>query len=119
MSEGAVGLGILVGITVVVSSICHFLITRYVIASMLAALVSIVLFLWVATIRLGHVDSFIAIAFVVGGIYSFGMALVVGIPFLIRRRKPPLGHCQKCGYDLTGNESGTCPECGTKIVLPE
>jgi hypothetical protein len=28
-----------------------------------------------------------------------------------RRRYPP-GHCQKCGYDLTGNESGKCPECG-------
>ena len=22
--------------------------------------------------------------------------------------------CHKCGYDLTGNESGVCPECGTK-----
>ncbi len=22
------------------------------------------------------------------------------------------GHCQKCSYDLTGNESGKCPECG-------
>jgi hypothetical protein len=21
-------------------------------------------------------------------------------------------HCQKCGYDLTGNVSGRCPECG-------
>ena len=30
------------------------------------------------------------------------------------RRRPP-GHCQSCGYDLTGNESGVCPECGTKI----
>jgi len=24
------------------------------------------------------------------------------------------GHCTACGYDLTGNESGVCPECGTK-----
>ena len=23
--------------------------------------------------------------------------------------------CITCGYDLTGNESGVCPECGTKI----
>ncbi len=28
-------------------------------------------------------------------------------------RAPAPGHCQKCGYDLTGNVSGTCPECGT------
>jgi len=23
--------------------------------------------------------------------------------------------CLKCGYDLTGNVSGTCPECGGKV----
>lgn len=23
--------------------------------------------------------------------------------------------CEKCGYDLAGNESGVCPECGTPI----
>ncbi len=26
-------------------------------------------------------------------------------------RHPP-GHCRKCGYNLTGNVSGVCPECG-------
>ena len=25
------------------------------------------------------------------------------------------GECVHCGYDLTGNASGTCPECGSKI----
>jgi hypothetical protein len=30
-----------------------------------------------------------------------------------RRLSYPLGHCQSCGYNLTGNESGKCPECGT------
>jgi hypothetical protein len=25
------------------------------------------------------------------------------------------GHCYGCGYDLTGNESGICPECGAAI----
>jgi len=29
-----------------------------------------------------------------------------------RRRK---GLCVKCDYDLTGNESGVCPECGTEV----
>ncbi len=31
------------------------------------------------------------------------------------RRRIPLGHCQKCGYNLTGNVSGVCPECGKAI----
>lgn len=27
--------------------------------------------------------------------------------------KQPKGHCQKCGYDMTGNTTGRCPECNT------
>ena len=29
--------------------------------------------------------------------------------------KFPPGHC-RCGYDLRGNVSGRCPECGTRIA---
>ncbi len=32
-----------------------------------------------------------------------------------RDRPPPKGHCQSCGYELTGNVSGVCPECGDQI----
>jgi hypothetical protein len=32
-----------------------------------------------------------------------------------RRRTVPPGSCQSCGYNLTGNTSGTCPECGTPV----
>jgi len=68
------------------------------------------------------------------GPYSFGPALITQLghvkplwkplAFIIvptaflwwldRRRIPP-GHCQNCGYNLTGNVSGTCPECGSRI----
>lgn len=27
------------------------------------------------------------------------------------------GHCRKCGYNLTGNVSGRCPECGTEVEV--
>lgn len=27
------------------------------------------------------------------------------------------GHCPKCGYNLTGNTSGICPECGTPVAV--
>lgn len=26
-----------------------------------------------------------------------------------------LGHCRQCGYNLTGNTTGICPECGETI----
>jgi hypothetical protein len=44
--------------------------------------------------------------------------LLTGAPtaylFWFDRRHPP--HCcQGCGYDLTGNTSGACPECGQPI----
>jgi hypothetical protein len=33
-------------------------------------------------------------------------------PFRIAKQ----GHCQSCGYNLQGNESGKCPECGKAIA---
>ena len=32
-------------------------------------------------------------------------------------RRQSLGLCHDCGYNLTGNTSGTCPECGTTIAV--
>lgn len=52
------------------------------------------------------------------------LTLPIWLPFLIiavptaflwhhdRRRKFKPGRCQNCGYNLTGNISGVCPECG-------
>jgi predicted RNA-binding Zn-ribbon protein involved in translation (DUF1610 family) len=37
------------------------------------------------------------------------------IQFLRRARKVPPGLCVSCHYDLTGNVSGVCPECGKAI----
>jgi hypothetical protein len=44
--------------------------------------------------------------------------LIIAIPTAVlwrRDRRIPPGHCQNCGYNLTGNISGVCPECGEKI----
>ncbi len=53
------------------------------------------------------------------------IGLPLWIPFLLaalptaflfwRDRRTPPGHCQECGYDLTGNTSGVCSECGERI----
>ena len=45
--------------------------------------------------------------------------LAIGIATIVLwrldRRPLPPGHCP-CGYDLTGNVSGTCPECGKEAA---
>lgn len=58
--------------------------------------------------------------FMLGFLAGFLPVLAVGLAYAVarwlhRRRCPP-GHCQKCGYNLTGNVSGRCPECGTLIA---
>ena len=42
------------------------------------------------------------------------MTLVVTAYLFWRDRPVPAHCCQKCGYNLTGNVSGRCPECGEK-----
>lgn len=43
------------------------------------------------------------------------VALILAVTLALFKRhaphKPP-SHCQSCGYNLTGNISGRCPECG-------
>jgi len=47
--------------------------------------------------------------FVLGAVLQFAWAV------RRRLRRPGAGFCQACGYDLTKNESGICPECGVEI----
>jgi len=42
------------------------------------------------------------------GLGLFGSLIFAG------RHYPP-GHCRRCGYNLHGNKSGRCPECGKLI----
>ncbi len=71
----------------------------------------------------GHRDAFRS------GCLGFPDAFVIRLPFWFPllvaavpttvlwhrdRRRSKSGHCP-CGYNLTGNESGICPECGTAV----
>jgi hypothetical protein len=53
---------------------------------------------------------------VLGG-FVFTFVFAAPVHFFVARshRKVPPGHCTQCRYNLTGNRSGACPECGTKI----
>jgi hypothetical protein len=55
-------------------------------------------------------------------------AFTLGLRVLGRKRNPlqhlkpgPIGRCKACGYNMTGNTSGICPECGTHTgrITPE
>ena len=49
----------------------------------------------------------------------FAPVMLIGVPFGLlqwwRGYRYPEGHCVRCGYNLTGNVSGVCPECGERI----
>lgn len=42
----------------------------------------------------------------------------VYLPLYRRRKRRRKGLCLTCGYDLTGNVSGLCPECATEKEHP-
>ena len=52
------------------------------------------------------------------------MTLLIAYPFFAfvraryRHHRHRSGHCPTCEYDLTGNTSGVCPECGTPTDQP-
>jgi hypothetical protein len=58
-----------------------------------------------------------------------GMVAAVGVtmavlyliygPAELRRERREKGLCVHCGYDLTGNVSGVCPECGDRAADPK
>lgn len=49
-----------------------------------------------------------------------GILVVLALPTILlwlpTRIAPPVGRCRHCGYNLTGNVSGVCPECGTAVA---
>jgi hypothetical protein len=49
--------------------------------------------------------------------WSLAALGLILLTLAIRRRLglPGPNQCQRCRYDLTGNTSGVCPECGTTI----
>jgi len=52
---------------------------------------------------------------------GFGLAIWYTRRDIRRRLRTQLAKkgipvCIPCGYNLTGNESGVCPECGTEII---
>ncbi len=94
----------------------HAKIQNWQVAAVVSATISTILIQTLLYADLGHLDKFFLIGLVVSWFYSCVISCLVAIPFQIaRRRRPPPNHCQSCGYNLTGNVSGVCPECGESV----
>ena len=69
--------------------------------------------------------GFVYLSFVPDGIWSMLLIQLLALLLVLvaigeihagyksRRDRAAGGRCIACGYDLTANVSGTCPECGT------
>jgi hypothetical protein len=49
--------------------------------------------------------------------FPLGLSLLVALVAWWSHRHRPQHACIKCEYDLTGNTSGVCPECGHRFAL--
>ena len=61
----------------------------------------------------GSFDDWITLA-LVGSFFLVVPALSIFIAWQFERQDHK-GHCTECSYNLTGNTSGACPECGTMV----
>ncbi|MBN1512863.1 MAG: hypothetical protein JXB13_12685 [Phycisphaerae bacterium] len=62
----------------------------------------------------------LAITILQGVFLNIILAVFMGAVYLLQRAVRPWpireGFCLGCGYNLTGNVSGVCPECGLAVV---
>lgn len=75
------GLWIFLGLALICSVVLHVVIKRYYVASVVSAITVALLFQIIAAIQLGYMDPFAPIAFGITAVVTFGMALVIGLPF--------------------------------------
>ena len=67
---------------------------------------------WIILVQLLEARALVALA--LGGLLTGGAAAATYwlTPWRVRHLGP---RCDRCRYDLTGNTTGVCPECGTPI----
>jgi hypothetical protein len=102
-----------------VAALFHWRARRhYLLASLAASLTAACVWMAVLSISNG-LSNIWPIALVSWTMLSLPVALLVGLPFLLRRKRRVPGTCLRCGYSLTGNVSGVCPECGSVVPSAE
>ena len=60
-----------------------------------------------------------AVSFVIA-LFVAGLAAPLAVIVILisaRRSRSSRAECPRCGYNLTGNRSGRCPECGRPLEV--
>lgn len=71
--------------------------------------------LWIFDGYLGRPSGWVAIPLWALFIPAAGLTLLAWRSASVPNRDPPGERCSGCGYNLTGNASGQCPECGRSV----
>jgi hypothetical protein len=99
----------------------HYLIRSFIVAVTLAGSLTSVLLHAMGMVSVANRVGFDAWTLTFEGVAGFTFAALIGIPFCVHRlgtaRTLPADGCRQCGYNLTGNVSGVCPECGREIEV--
>ena len=85
MDTGIDGILILSLISIVFAVLLHMIVKKYIQASLIAGIMSAVLFIVVDYIHMGYLDPFFPFALITSSVIGFIISLVVGIPFKRRR----------------------------------
>jgi hypothetical protein len=87
MDTATQGIVLFVLTSLVVATITHSLVRSFLVASLIAAITSSVLFIILATIHDRSLDKFFLVAFMVCAFFGFIISLLVGLPFTLLRQK--------------------------------
>lgn len=91
MTEGAIGIIILLAISGITAVGAHLLLRRYFIAAFLSAVLSTVVFQIAAYLQAGYLDPFWPLSIPASGVLTFAVALLVGLIIRLYRTPPKSG----------------------------
>lgn len=90
----------------------RYILNRICFLASIAFLITAVALIMTETILDIFVDMEYVVAFF---LYAFILGVVAAITSTRKAKPTSYPSCTNCGYNLTGNVSGICPECGTPI----
>lgn len=86
MSETVTGWQLVVLTSIVSAGLVHALLPRYFTASIVAAVLTVAIFVIISRIELGYMDAFIPIAMLICFPVAWVIALLFGLPFALGRQ---------------------------------